>query len=62
MFVLQSLLILTGREEAIKVSKKHSVNGNPTVPPFPEQIQQAMFGKNGKTKYEPAREIMVLIA
>lgn len=35
---------LPGREEKIIVADKHAVNGNPTVPPFPEQIEMAMFG------------------
>ncbi|XP_045199711.2 peptide methionine sulfoxide reductase MsrA-like isoform X2 [Mercenaria mercenaria] len=35
---------LPGRDEKIKVSPKHAVNGNPTVPPFPDQMEMAMFG------------------
>ncbi|XP_060597760.1 peptide methionine sulfoxide reductase MsrA-like isoform X4 [Ruditapes philippinarum] len=35
---------LPGRDERIKVSPKHAVNGNPTVPPFPDEMQMAMFG------------------
>ncbi|XP_052801044.1 peptide methionine sulfoxide reductase MsrA-like isoform X1 [Mya arenaria] len=35
---------LQGRDEAIKVSRKHAVNGNPTMPPFPDEMQMAMFG------------------
>lgn len=35
---------LPGREERIKVSPKHAVNGNPTVAPFPEGMEMAMFG------------------
>ncbi|XP_052216667.1 peptide methionine sulfoxide reductase MsrA-like isoform X3 [Dreissena polymorpha] len=35
---------LPGRDEVIKVAPKHVVNGNPTVPPFPAEIQTAMFG------------------
>lgn len=26
------------------VDTRHAVNGNPTVPPFPEQMEMAMFG------------------
>ncbi|XP_076128197.1 mitochondrial peptide methionine sulfoxide reductase [Alosa pseudoharengus] len=35
---------LPGRKDAIKVSAKHDVNGNRTVPPFPEGMQMVMFG------------------
>ncbi|XP_062573053.1 peptide methionine sulfoxide reductase MsrA-like isoform X1 [Saccostrea cucullata] len=35
---------LKGREEKMIVSNKHAVNGNPTVPPFPENTKMAMFG------------------
>lgn len=35
---------LPGRTENIKVSAKHDVNGNRTVPPFPEGTEMAMFG------------------
>lgn len=35
---------LPGRNESLKVSAKHDVNGNRTVPPFPEGVQMAMFG------------------
>lgn len=35
---------LPGRSESIKVSAKHDVNGNRTVPPFPEGTQMVMFG------------------
>ncbi|XP_041716444.2 mitochondrial peptide methionine sulfoxide reductase-like isoform X3 [Coregonus clupeaformis] len=35
---------LPGRSESLKVSAKHDVNGNRTVPPFPEGLQMAMFG------------------
>ena len=34
-----------GRDEAVSVSRKHAVNGNPTVPPFPQQMKLAMIGK-----------------
>lgn len=34
---------LPGREEPTLVSKTHVVNGNPTVPPFPDRMQMAMF-------------------
>ena len=29
----------------MNVSKKHFVNGNPMVPPFPGNMQMAVFGK-----------------
>lgn len=35
---------LPGRDTALQVSKNHFVNGNPISPPFPEHLQQAMFG------------------
>ncbi|XP_028970318.2 mitochondrial peptide methionine sulfoxide reductase isoform X3 [Esox lucius] len=35
---------LPGRSESLKVSAKHHVNGNRTVPPFPAGLQMAMFG------------------
>ncbi|KAK7093005.1 hypothetical protein V1264_008669 [Littorina saxatilis] len=35
---------LPGREQKIKVSPKHTVTGNPTVPPFPSEMELAMFG------------------
>ncbi|XP_077345396.1 mitochondrial peptide methionine sulfoxide reductase isoform X3 [Lithobates pipiens] len=35
---------LAGRSEKIQVSGKHHVNGNPTVEPFPEGTQMAIFG------------------
>jgi peptide-methionine (S)-S-oxide reductase len=33
-----------GRSQAMPVPEKHFVNGNRIVPPFPEGMQQAMFG------------------
>ena len=36
--------LFSGREEAIKVSDKHAVNGHPTVPPFPAEMEMAMIG------------------
>ncbi|XP_051265953.1 mitochondrial peptide methionine sulfoxide reductase isoform X3 [Dicentrarchus labrax] len=35
---------LPGRTDTIKVSAKHDVNGNKTVPPFPEGTEMVMFG------------------
>ncbi|XP_043962347.1 mitochondrial peptide methionine sulfoxide reductase isoform X1 [Gambusia affinis] len=35
---------LPGRADCIKVSAKHDVNGNRTIPPFPEGTQMVMFG------------------
>jgi peptide-methionine (S)-S-oxide reductase len=33
-----------GRQEAINVPDKHYVNGHPLVPPFPDQMEIAIFG------------------
>ncbi|NXA97856.1 MSRA reductase, partial [Melanocharis versteri] len=35
---------LPGRTQRMKVAATHTVNGNPTVPPFPAQMQMAIFG------------------
>ncbi|NEO27333.1 MAG: peptide-methionine (S)-S-oxide reductase MsrA [Kamptonema sp. SIO4C4] len=35
---------LPGRSQSMPVPDKHYVNGNPLKPPFPEGMQQAMFG------------------
>jgi peptide-methionine (S)-S-oxide reductase len=35
---------LPGRSEPIRVPDKHYVNGNPLKPPFPEGMEQAVFG------------------
>ncbi|XP_005107543.1 peptide methionine sulfoxide reductase MsrA 1 isoform X2 [Aplysia californica] len=35
---------LPGRSEKLKVSPKHTVLGTTTVPPFPENVENAMFG------------------
>lgn len=35
---------LPGRTDALKVSAKHDVNGNRTVPPFPDGTEMVMFG------------------
>ncbi|NXB04714.1 MSRA reductase, partial [Cnemophilus loriae] len=35
---------LPGRAQRMKVAATHAVNGNPTVPPFPAQMQMAIFG------------------
>ena len=35
---------LAGRNQAMPVPKSHYVNGNPLSPPFPEEMQYAMFG------------------
>jgi peptide-methionine (S)-S-oxide reductase len=35
---------LPGRDEPIEVSKVHYVNGNPTVGPWPEGMEEAVFG------------------
>ncbi|GMQ96374.1 MAG: peptide-methionine (S)-S-oxide reductase MsrA [Gammaproteobacteria bacterium] len=35
---------LPGRAEAMQVGNRHTVNGNPIKPPFPEHMKLAMFG------------------
>lgn len=35
---------LPGRNESITISNLHFVNGTPLMPPFPENLGQAMFG------------------
>ncbi|MEM7304532.1 MAG: peptide-methionine (S)-S-oxide reductase MsrA [Pseudomonadota bacterium] len=35
---------LVGRATPMQVSSKHYVNGNAIKPPFPDEVQQAMFG------------------
>jgi peptide-methionine (S)-S-oxide reductase len=35
---------LPGRSQAMPVPEKHHVNGNPLQPPFPETMEQAIFG------------------
>ena len=35
---------LPGRQTSMVISNKHFVNGNLIVPPFPENIEQALFG------------------
>lgn len=35
---------LQGRNEAMQISNHHYVNGNPLKPPFPGNMQQALFG------------------
>jgi peptide-methionine (S)-S-oxide reductase len=35
---------LPGRSQAIPVPGNHHVNGNPLQPPFPENMEQALFG------------------
>jgi peptide-methionine (S)-S-oxide reductase len=35
---------LPGRDEAIAVPERHFVLGNPIAPPFPEGLEQAVFG------------------
>jgi len=36
--------MLSGREKTMPVPSKHYVNGNPLAPPFPENMQIAIFG------------------
>ncbi len=36
--------ILPGRNTPIPVTSQHFVTGNPIVPPFPENLEQALFG------------------
>ena len=35
---------LAGRDEPMHVPSRHEVNGNPLEPPFPEGLEQAVFG------------------
>ncbi|XP_074018214.1 peptide methionine sulfoxide reductase MsrA 1-like [Numenius arquata] len=35
---------LPGRPQRLRVAATHAVNGNPVVPPFPEEMQTAVFG------------------
>ncbi|HEY9769687.1 MAG TPA: peptide-methionine (S)-S-oxide reductase MsrA [Coleofasciculaceae cyanobacterium] len=35
---------LPGRDRAMPVPEKHHVNGNPLKPPFPKNMEQAVFG------------------
>lgn len=35
---------LAGRQELMQVNNRHFVNGHPIKPPFPENMQKAMFG------------------
>ena len=35
---------LPGRDEPLIVNGRHYLNGNPTKPPFPDSLQQAVFG------------------
>ena len=35
---------LPGRDTAVAVPDKHFVNGHPLTPPFPEGMQQVVFG------------------
>ncbi|KAM6239956.1 peptide methionine sulfoxide reductase MsrA-like [Porphyrio hochstetteri] len=35
---------LPGRTQGLQVAGTHAVNGNPTVPPFPAEMQTAIFG------------------
>ncbi len=35
---------LPGRDEAMPVPERHFVNGHPLAPPYPEGLEQAMFG------------------
>jgi len=35
---------LPGRLQAMRITNRHYVNGNPIAPPFPDYMQQALFG------------------
>ncbi len=35
---------LKGRDEALQITNPHFVNGNPLQPPFPDNMQQSIFG------------------
>jgi len=36
--------VLPGREQKMQVSARHTVLGNPLLPPFPEHLELALFG------------------
>merc|ERR1712012_1440555 len=36
--------LLPGRETKMRVSPTHTVNNNPTIPPFPENTEMTIFG------------------
>ncbi|XP_015739185.1 peptide methionine sulfoxide reductase MsrA-like isoform X2 [Coturnix japonica] len=38
---------LPGRTGRLQVEATHAVTGNPTLPPFPPQMQTAIFGRTG---------------
>ena len=42
---INHIFYLPGRDEVTKIASKHAVNGNPTVPPFPEHMRIALFGE-----------------
>ena len=35
---------LSGRETEMRITNNHFVTGNPIAPPFPTNLQQALFG------------------
>ena len=35
---------LPGRQQAMATAERHFVTGNPIIPPFPEHLEQALFG------------------
>lgn len=35
---------LPGRQQAMQVTNRHLVTGNPILPPFPEGLEQTLFG------------------
>ncbi len=44
MSVIESASALPGRDEPMPVTNRHYVNQHPIQAPFPEQMQQALFG------------------
>ena len=34
---------LSGRDAALDVANRHFVNGNPILPPFPDNMEQVVF-------------------
>ncbi len=44
MSVIDPSSALPGRSEAMHITNRHYVNQHPVQPPFPEQMQQALFG------------------
>ncbi len=42
--IIDPATALPGRTEAMPVNNNHFINQHPLQPPFPEQMQQTLFG------------------